>query len=69
VAGAEVLRKAEICCHRIVEVYRQPNLTSDQIRAAFEAHELDPLKEFSAACRAELRETSSKVSSGLIRGS
>jgi hypothetical protein len=54
VAGADVLQKAEICCHRILEVYRLPNLTSDQIRTAFEAHELDPLKDFSAACRAEL---------------
>src|SRR5579859_4709790 len=54
VAGADVLRKAEICCRRIVEVYRQPNMTSDQIRAAIEANELDPLKEFSAACRSEL---------------
>jgi hypothetical protein len=59
VAGADVLQKAEICCRRIVEFYRQPNLTSDQIRAAFEANELDPLKEFSAACRDELRAMSS----------
>jgi hypothetical protein len=54
VAGADVLRNAEICCHRILEVYRQPNMSSDQIRVAFEAKELDPLKDFSAACRAEL---------------
>ena len=54
VAGADVLSSAEICCRRIVEVYRQPNMTSAQIRDAFEANELDPLKEFSAASRAEL---------------
>jgi hypothetical protein len=68
VAGADVLSKAEICCHRIVEIYRQPNLTSDQVRAAFEAHELDPLKEFSAACRAELLAMSANASSSLAPG-
>src|SRR5258708_4801156 len=62
VAGADVLRKAETCCRRILEVYRQPNMTSDQIRAAFEANELDPLKDFSDACRAELLAISSKSS-------
>jgi hypothetical protein len=50
----EVLVKAEECCRRIVELYRRPNMTSDQIHNAYEAHQLDPLKEFSAACRAEL---------------
>ena len=64
VAGADVLRNAEICCQRIVEAFRQPNMTSEQIRDAFEAHELDPLKEFSAACRAELLAMSSNAPSG-----
>jgi hypothetical protein len=54
VAGADVLRNAEICCRRILEAFRQPNMTADQIRDAFDANELDPLKEFSAVCRAEL---------------
>jgi hypothetical protein len=50
----EVLASAENCCRRIVDLYRRPNMTSDEIHAAFEAKELDPLKEFSGACRAEL---------------
>jgi len=54
ISGDEVLSKAVGCCHRIVELYRRPNMTADQIRAAFEANEFDPLKEFSAACRMEL---------------
>jgi hypothetical protein len=54
VAGDEVLSQAVACCHRIVELYRRPNLTADQIRATFEANEFDPLKEFSDACRKEL---------------
>ncbi len=56
-SGKEVVRQGEACCRRIVELYGQPNLTTDQIRAAVEAHdldEIDPLKEFSTACRNEL---------------
>ncbi len=56
-SGEEVVRQGEACCRRIVELYGQPNLTTDQIRAAVEAHdldEIDALKEFSTACRNEL---------------
>ena len=56
-SGEEVVRQGEACCRRIVELYGQPNLTTDQIRAAVEAHDLDdldPLKESSTACRKEL---------------
>ena len=61
ISGDEVLSKAVGCCHRIVELYRRPNMTADQIRAAFEANEFDPLKEFSAACRLELLAMSSII--------
>ena len=54
VSGDEVVGRAEACCVRIVKLYRRPNLTSDEMHTAFEAHELDLLKEFSLACRAEL---------------
>ena len=56
-SGEEVVREGEACCRRIMEQYGRPNLTTDQIRAAAEAHDLDgidPLKEFSTACRKEL---------------
>ena len=59
ISGDDVLSKAEDCCHRIVGLYRRPNMTAEQIRAAFEADEFDPLKEFSAACRMELLAMSS----------
>jgi hypothetical protein len=36
-------------------------MTAEQIRAAFEANELDPLKELSAACRMELLAMSSNM--------
>jgi hypothetical protein len=56
-SGEEVVRQGEACCRRIIELYERPNLTIDQIRAAAEAREvdaIDPLKQFSAACRNEL---------------
>ena len=56
-SGEEVVREGEACCRRIMELYGRPNLTTDQIRAVAEGHDLDgmdPLKEFSAACRKEL---------------
>src|SRR5262245_26796650 len=59
VSGDDVLRRAEACCRRIIELYRRPNLTANEIHIAFEAHELDVLREFSMACRAELLASSS----------
>ncbi len=47
----------EACFHRNLELFRQPSLTNDLIAAAAEAEgldDIDPLKEFSAACRSEL---------------
>jgi hypothetical protein len=51
-----VLAAAEECCRRIVELYSKPNLSVDEIRARFHVEHFDPLREFSAACRAELHE-------------
>jgi hypothetical protein len=51
-----VLAAAEECCRRIVDWYSKPNLSVDQIRARFEVDHFDPLRDFSAACRAELQE-------------
>lgn len=57
VSGEEVLREGEACCRRILDLYARPNLTTDQIRAAIALQdfgEIDPLKDFSTACRNEL---------------
>jgi hypothetical protein len=51
-----VLEAAEECCRRIVEFYSKPNLSVDEIRTRFHVEHFDPLREFSAACRAELHE-------------
>jgi hypothetical protein len=56
-SGEEVVRQGEACCRRIIELYGRPNLTTDQIRAVAETHDIDdidPVKEFSTACRNEL---------------
>jgi hypothetical protein len=56
-SGEEVVREGEACCRRIMELYGRPNLTTDQIRTVAEGHDLDgmdPLKEFSTACRKEM---------------
>jgi hypothetical protein len=56
-SGEEVVCQGEACCRRIMELYGRPNLTTDQIRVVAEGHDLDgmdPLKEFSTACRKEL---------------
>ena len=54
ISSDEVLKEAEACIRQIVELYRRPNMTADQFHAALEANELDPLREFSTACRKEL---------------
>jgi hypothetical protein len=56
-SGEAVVCQGEACCRRIMELYGRPNLTTDQIRVVAEGHDLDgmdPLKEFSTACRKEL---------------
>lgn len=56
-SSQEVVRQGEACCRRIIEMYGQPNLTTDQVRAALASNrvkDLDPLREFSNSCRIEL---------------
>ena len=54
ISGEDVLAEAENCCRRIVDLYARPNITVEQVRATLDPDELDPLKPFSATCRAEL---------------
>jgi hypothetical protein len=54
VCGERTLAEAETCCRRIVDLYSKPNMTLEQVRTTLESNEFDPLKAFSAACRAEL---------------
>jgi hypothetical protein len=56
VATESALAAAEACCRGIVDLYARPNMTIDQIRTAFDHGQIDPIKEFSTACRTELLE-------------
>ncbi len=51
----EVLAAAERAATRIIERYLGPNLTAEEMRQMVLAPTDDPLKEFSEACRSELR--------------
>ena len=61
VAGERVLADAESCVRRIVDLYSKPNMSIEQIRAAFDGDHLDPLKDFSTAGRTELMEIADGV--------
>ena len=56
VAADPILAAADACIRQIIDLYARPNMTVDQIRLAFERDRLDPIKDFSVACREELRE-------------
>jgi hypothetical protein len=53
VATGAVLAAAEVCIRQIIDLYSKPNMTVEQIRLAFERDRLDPVREFSVACRKE----------------
>ena len=56
VAADPILAAAEACARQLVDLYTRPNLTVEQIRVAFERDRLDPIRDFSVACRKELLE-------------
>ena len=56
VAMDPVLAAAEACIRQIIDIYAKPNMTVEQIRLAFERDRLDPIRDFSIACRMELLE-------------
>jgi hypothetical protein len=62
-----VLTAAEECCRQIVELYSKPNMTVEEIRTSFEVNHFDPVREFSAARRAELHQFAPKVTGSFKR--
>ena len=56
VAADPVLAAAEACCRQLVDLYAKPTMTVEQVRVAFERDRLDPIRDFSVACRTELLE-------------
>ena len=58
VASDAVLAAAEGCIRQIIDLYARPNMTVEEIRLAFERDRLDPIRDFSIACRMEVLEIS-----------
>ena len=58
VASDAVLAAAEACIRQIIDLYARPNMTVEEIRVAFERDRLDPIRDFSVACRKEVLEIS-----------
>ena len=54
VATNPVLAAAEACSRQIIDFYAKPNMSVEEIRRAFECDGIDPIKDFSTACRKEL---------------
>ncbi|HEX3439213.1 MAG TPA: hypothetical protein VHT93_02610 [Pseudolabrys sp.] len=54
VSSSAVVEKAEAVVRTIVETYFAPNKTFPELRNLIESHALDPLRDFSEECRAEL---------------
>ena len=54
ISSPDVLKEAEKCCRRIVDLYARPNISIDQIGDSFDPDKIDPLKSFSSVCRTEL---------------
>jgi hypothetical protein len=55
VSSDAVLTAAEECFNRIVDLYAKPNRTIDQLATTLHSGEFEVLKQFSDACRVELR--------------
>jgi hypothetical protein len=53
-ASEEVVQAAEHAIHEIVESYRRPIMTAEEIRRGAYLEIKDPVKEFGEACRREL---------------
>ena len=58
VSSDAVLTAAEECCDRVIDLYAKPNRTMDELLTTVQSAELEALKHFSDACRAELRKYS-----------
>lgn len=61
IATGPVLYAAETCIRQIIDLYAKPNMTVEQIRLAFERDRVDPIGDFSAACRKEFLQIASGI--------
>jgi hypothetical protein len=54
-SSAQVVEAADSVCRIIVDRYLAPNMTMEEMRANWIDRHVDPLRDFSEACRQELR--------------
>jgi len=54
-SSAPVLACAERSVRYLVDLYMAPRLSAEQVRALMDEEREDPMKEFAALCREELR--------------
>jgi len=54
-SSPQVVESADSVCRIIVERYLSPNITMEEMRANWIERHVDPLRDFSDACREELR--------------
>jgi hypothetical protein len=55
IASASVVEKAETVARMVMDAYLSPNMTLQQVRSRWIDQGVDPLRDFSEACREELR--------------
>ena len=63
-SSPKVVGSAEQVAKAIVDAYLAPNVSLPELRGMMDKEQLDPLRVFAEACRAELRGTSFPLSSG-----
>ena len=63
-SSPKVVESAEQAAKAIVDAYLAPNVTFPELSEMMEKGQLDPLRVFAEACRAEFRGTSPPLSSG-----
>ena len=54
ISSAQVVEAADTVCRIIIDAYLSPNITMQEMRANWIEKHVDPLRDFSEACRKEL---------------
>ena len=55
ISSPQVVEAADIVCRIIIDTYLAPNITMEEMRANWTDRHVDPLRDFSEACRQELQ--------------
>ena len=55
ISSPQVIEAADTVCRIIIDTYLAPNITMEEMRANWTDRHVDPLRDFSEACRQELQ--------------